>query len=353
MMREEPEFHVTIRVRNNRLLSRRQDFGASQKLMAEVIGISFIRYAELEQCKRLPVTKGEWTEDAIAIAEYWDVDPEVLFPDGILSLATNKVERALDVPAMALLSQPTTALQLDSARRINEVMVALTPREQTIIESRFGILDGHEESLDDIAATEGVSRERIRQIEAKALRKLRYSSLSGYLQGDHDKRGVIENARLRALQKEREEDACRKRVVANREAQVVEWGKEMERAKEVLAELLKTDKKEFNFKEMVNLLGIHASTLRKIMDLEKILPEKLHRNNKRTHPLPFVVVGKENDDLIRPNGYRWYETGKDTLVRGWENYIRFRRHATAQWLKRRIKARLIIGEHSRPEWMNE
>ena len=88
-MSESPEFHVTIRVRNNRLLSRRHEFKANQKLMAEVIGISFTNYAELEQCKRLPVAKGEWTDDAIAIAEYWDVDPEVLFPDQVYARAVS------------------------------------------------------------------------------------------------------------------------------------------------------------------------------------------------------------------------------------------------------------------------
>jgi DNA-directed RNA polymerase sigma subunit (sigma70/sigma32) len=50
----------------------------------------------------------------------------------------------------------------------------LTPREEQIIRMRFGIGDGSEETLESVGQRFSVTRERIRQIEAKALRKLRY-----------------------------------------------------------------------------------------------------------------------------------------------------------------------------------
>jgi RNA polymerase primary sigma factor len=57
----------------------------------------------------------------------------------------------------------------------------LTPREERIIKMRFGLEDGTEHTLEEVGQKFGVTRERIRQIEAKALRKLRHPSRSGQL----------------------------------------------------------------------------------------------------------------------------------------------------------------------------
>jgi RNA polymerase primary sigma factor len=51
--------------------------------------------------------------------------------------------------------------------------VRLTERERTVIELRFGLRDGRQRTLDEVGKFFGVSRERIRQIEAKTLKKLR------------------------------------------------------------------------------------------------------------------------------------------------------------------------------------
>ena len=53
-------------------------------------------------------------------------------------------------------------------------MNILNPRERTIIEMRYGLKDGHSFSLDEVSVVFHLTRERIRQIEVKALRKLRY-----------------------------------------------------------------------------------------------------------------------------------------------------------------------------------
>jgi len=57
--------------------------------------------------------------------------------------------------------------------RIGEVLRSLTPREREVIELRFGLLDGHPRTLDEVAKCYGITRERIRQIEARSLFKLR------------------------------------------------------------------------------------------------------------------------------------------------------------------------------------
>ena len=57
--------------------------------------------------------------------------------------------------------------------RINEVLRSLAPREREVIELRFGLRDGHPRTLDEVAKQYGITRERIRQIEARGLLKLR------------------------------------------------------------------------------------------------------------------------------------------------------------------------------------
>jgi RNA polymerase primary sigma factor len=57
---------------------------------------------------------------------------------------------------------------------IEQAMVVLNQRERTIIEMRYGLKDGHSLSLDEVSVLFHLTRERIRQIEVKALRKLRY-----------------------------------------------------------------------------------------------------------------------------------------------------------------------------------
>ena len=62
--------------------------------------------------------------------------------------------------------------------QISEVLSTLTPREQRVLELRFGLDDGRARTLEEVGQVFGVTRERIRQIEAKALRKLRHPSRS-------------------------------------------------------------------------------------------------------------------------------------------------------------------------------
>ena len=62
--------------------------------------------------------------------------------------------------------------------QISEVLSTLTPREKRVLELRFGLGDGRARTLEEVGQVFGVTRERIRQIEAKALRKLRHPSRS-------------------------------------------------------------------------------------------------------------------------------------------------------------------------------
>ncbi|MBE0481444.1 MAG: sigma-70 family RNA polymerase sigma factor, partial [Dehalococcoidia bacterium] len=62
--------------------------------------------------------------------------------------------------------------------QVEEVLSTLTPRERRILQLRFGLEDNRSRTLEQVGKEFGVTRERIRQIEAKALRKLRHPSRS-------------------------------------------------------------------------------------------------------------------------------------------------------------------------------
>ena len=63
-------------------------------------------------------------------------------------------------------------------RELDAVLETLTDREEKVLRMRFGLLDGRTRTLEEVGKEFGVTRERIRQIEAKALRKLRHPSRS-------------------------------------------------------------------------------------------------------------------------------------------------------------------------------
>ena len=70
--------------------------------------------------------------------------------------------------------------------QISEVLTTLAPREAEVLRLRFGLVDGRSRTLEEVGQNFGVTRERIRQIEAKALRKLRYPVRLRKLQGNFD-----------------------------------------------------------------------------------------------------------------------------------------------------------------------
>ena len=76
-------------------------------------------------------------------------------------------------------SQPSEEASYTLLReQLEEVLATLTPREEQVVRMRFGLIDGKPHTLEEVGKEFDVTRERIRQIESKALRKLRHPSRS-------------------------------------------------------------------------------------------------------------------------------------------------------------------------------
>ena len=135
----------------------------------------------------------EPTEDEIAAAlqlspervrELAQVLPQPVSLDGFVGedQETRLSDIVADDDAMNLES---AAEYLLLAERVRDTLLTLTPRERHVIERRFGLGDDKDESLTAIGREIGVTRERIRQIESIALRKLRHPSRAKRLRGFH------------------------------------------------------------------------------------------------------------------------------------------------------------------------
>jgi RNA polymerase primary sigma factor len=92
---------------------------------------------------------------------------------------------ALDLAANSLLRD-----------KLSAVLTTLTERERRILELRFGLVDGYRRTLEEVGIQYKVTRERIRQIEAKALRKLRHPTRSRHLKGFLDVADASPNAEV-------------------------------------------------------------------------------------------------------------------------------------------------------------
>ena len=85
-----------------------------------------------------------------------------------------------------VVSPAEAVINLNLKEQTDHVLKSLTPREEKVVKMRFGLEDGSEHTLEEVGQSFAVTRERIRQIEAKALRKLRHPSRSRKLRAFMD-----------------------------------------------------------------------------------------------------------------------------------------------------------------------
>lgn len=181
------ELRVEVRLRNNRLRTYREKLGLTQKQAAILSGVSIPAVAALENLNTQPFGPRGWTKAALGLAALYSSNPEDLFPAAVMSVENPVVWLEVDAAELVPLLGATSAdlalppgdpVEASDLRECMDLTLnMLTNIERAVIRLRYG-LDGEKQTCENIAASVGVSRERIRQIEARALRKLRHPSRS-------------------------------------------------------------------------------------------------------------------------------------------------------------------------------
>ena len=194
MIRQDFSMGIKHQLFNNEVRSRRLERGLSQIALAIKCGLGKARISQIETFRKYPSE-----EQAKRISEALNSTIEELFPrwieelkDKRTSIVTSQLvtERLLEHPELKMLPSGTDDIEqvvdeIDTElmnRELNKVLDTLNPREQKVLELRFGLKDGRPRTLEEVGKEFGVTRERIRQIEAKALRKLRHPARAGKLE---------------------------------------------------------------------------------------------------------------------------------------------------------------------------
>jgi len=178
------DYRVQIKVRNARLLRAIEKAGHQPgPIFAREVGISYtghlLPYLNL---KRTPFDEnGDLRPCAEMLCVFLNRLPDELWSEEQrYPLLTNAAEIELSAASVhELLASPSDCAdplslleKKQTAQAIDALLDRLTPREAEVLRLRHGI-DGEPMNLEEMAKAKGCSRERIRQIEAKALRKLR------------------------------------------------------------------------------------------------------------------------------------------------------------------------------------
>jgi hypothetical protein len=185
------EYRLEIKVRNNAVLKRIEELGyESVPAFCRDKGLTYHLVNEIISFK-LPFygKRGEITGHIIKLADALQVLPDYIYPQerrekpltqnkyivetrkaDLMQIASGARNDALPVDDRKMLE--------DFAPTIHRLMDELSPRQREVLDRRFGITTGHEETLDEVGAALKVGRERVRQIEAKAIRKMKHPERS-------------------------------------------------------------------------------------------------------------------------------------------------------------------------------
>ena len=186
-MSDPKDYRIEIKIRNNRLLTKMEEMGyPSVAKLADEIGINRTIIYRITSMKSAALDgEGYYKPEAIKIAEFLKCTPQDIYPPAQMrgTMKENKAQitaNANEVDSLTsslrtLAFSPERKMILDEAKQaLKTAMMTLTPKEQRILDLRYGLTYGEEKTLDEVGAMFGVSRERIRQQEKKALRKMRH-----------------------------------------------------------------------------------------------------------------------------------------------------------------------------------
>lgn len=189
------EYRVDIKVKNNIILQKIEKAG--YKTVGEFCRINEImkytsQLGNIINMKESPLqTDGKFRSCLIHIADLLGCDPVDFFTDTQLHTVLKSNKRSIQVneAEMKFMLEKTNEpkllenVVLEDQRNdaLNEALSTLSPREQKIVQMRMGLAGFDEHTFDQLAEIFGITRERIRQIEAKAIRKLRHPTRSDKL----------------------------------------------------------------------------------------------------------------------------------------------------------------------------
>ncbi len=188
------DLRVEIKLRNNKILELVEATGArSLKAFCDAEGLPYSTIQTVVSISKPPLTtKGHWRAGVRELAEALGVLPEDMFSERLMGAnmkgtavkfylkADFDEAQAMLMPSRAL--GPEEQLQLtETSSELERVLKSLTPREEAVIRMRFGLGGEPGQDLETVGRSFNVTRERIRQIESKALRKLRHPSRADVL----------------------------------------------------------------------------------------------------------------------------------------------------------------------------
>ena len=176
------DLRVEIKLRNNILYNLIFDNYSSVSEFSRVSGFGEVtigKYLNLK-CSPLGINK-QYTKTVRGIASFFKLLEEDIFPLDLYNIKINSGAFEINSNLLCMPINPEDKMlngieNKDLAIELNKILDTIPQREKLVIEHRYG-LNGYEcKTLEDITKILGVSIERIRQIEAKGLRRLRNPS---------------------------------------------------------------------------------------------------------------------------------------------------------------------------------
>lgn len=174
---------LKVKAKNGVLQKFIDDMNWTQSDLARKLNISPVtigRYFNLQDFPRTEETMQKITSLLKMVPE--DIFPQIIRePDFMEKSKTWTIYKEVDIEYLAFNKLPEIAYEpemdgFDMMAKINEALDTLTPREAKVLRLRFGLEDGKELNLEETGRELDISKERIRQIEAKAFRKLKHPS---------------------------------------------------------------------------------------------------------------------------------------------------------------------------------
>lgn len=188
------DYRVTVKVQNNNILSIIESRGyASMRDFCKKTGFVYATLMKMVNLKQPPIDRqGQMRSVVYKLADLLDSYPEELFSVAQMETALEDNRKTFNVSeaeAMFMLQNQQeqklleeTVLEDQKKKALDTMISTLPPREAKVLRMRFGIGNGNEYTLEEISNALNVNRERVRQIEAKALRRLRCTGRSKYLE---------------------------------------------------------------------------------------------------------------------------------------------------------------------------